>query len=75
VICAHREVPDGWVVIGRYHNQACDGDGANALIIKRPVKRETVCEGSPIPEGWMKVREAETGECPDGKAWVIERQS
>jgi len=74
VICADREIPPGWVVIGRYHNHACPGDGVNAMIIKRPGKRETVCADSPIPEGWIKVREAELKDCPGGKAWVIERE-
>ena len=73
VICAHRDVPPGWVVIGRYHNEACEGEGENALIIKRPGRRETVCADSPVPDGWVRVREAETGECPEGRAWVIER--
>jgi len=73
VICADREVPSGWVVIGRYHNPACDGEEANAFIIKRPGRRETICADSPIPKGWVKVREAETSGCPDGRAWIIER--
>jgi hypothetical protein len=74
VICADREVPAGWVVIGFYHNPACEGRGPNAYVIKRPGKRETVCADSPIPEGYVKVREAEITDDSGGAAWVIERK-
>ena len=36
VICRTAPVPEGWVVIGEHHSPACDGDAANAWIIKRP---------------------------------------
>ena len=77
VICAGRRVPDGWVIIGRYHNPACDGEGRNALIIKRPGRREVVCGDSPIPEGYVRSRSVRSEGCAGehDNAWVIERQS
>ena len=68
-------MPEGWVVIGRCHNPACDGEGANALVIKRPGRRETVCGDSPIPEGYITTRPARLDGCPGEleNAWVIER--
>jgi hypothetical protein len=75
VICVGRPVPEGWVIIGSYHNPACDGGGDNALIIKRPGRREVVCGDSPIPEGYAKTRPARLDSCPGehDNAWVIER--
>lgn len=75
VVCAGRPVPDGWVVIGQYHNPACDGDGNNALIIKRPGQREVVCAESPIPEGYVRTRQVRSESCPGDRenAWLIER--
>lgn len=75
VICSGHPVPDGWVIIGRYHNPACDGESGNALIIKRPGRREIVCGESPIPEGYEKTRPARLDSCPGEheNAWVIEK--
>ena len=76
VICAGRRVPDGWVVIGRYANPACDGEGSNALIIKRPGRREVVCADSPVPDGYTRKRSVHLECCPGERenAWVIERK-
>lgn len=76
MICVGRDVPDGWVVIGRYPNPACDGEGNNAWIIKRPGRREVVCGDSPVPEGYVKTRPVRSENCPGEheNAWVIERQ-
>ena len=75
VVCGDRPVPDGWVVVGHYHNPACDGDGANALIIKRAGRREVVCIDSPIPEGYRQLAPTHSDSCPgDGdNARLIER--
>jgi len=76
VVCKGRGVPRGWVVLGEYHNPACDGEGANSWIITRPGRRELVCADSPVPDGYRRVRQARCASCPgDGQnAWVIERQ-
>jgi len=74
VICRSAPVPDGWVVVGEHHSPACDGDGANAWVIKRPGRREVVCAGSPIPDGYRRVRETEiAGADGAAKGWLIER--
>jgi hypothetical protein len=70
LICRFAPVPHGWVVIGEHHSPACDGDGANALVVKRPGRREVVLAGSPIPDGYRMVRETRL----DGATgWLIER--
>jgi hypothetical protein len=63
------------VVVAVYHNAACPGDGDNALVIKRPGRREVVWAESPIPDGYTVVRPARSQHCPgDGdNAIVIER--
>jgi hypothetical protein len=72
VVCRSRPIPEGWVVIGEHNSPACDGDGANALVIKRPGRREVVTAGSPVPDGYRRVRRAELdGDAEEG--WVIER--
>lgn len=75
VICASTQVPDGWVIIGDHHSPACDGDGPNAWVIKRPGRREVVTADSPVPEGYRRVKEAEisAGEIK-AKGWLIERE-
>ncbi|MEE4272371.1 MAG: hypothetical protein V2I67_11885 [Thermoanaerobaculales bacterium] len=73
LICRKRPVPDGWVVVGRHHSPACDGDGGNALVIKRPGRREVVTADSPVPEGYTRVRQTAI-EGEDGPGWVIERE-
>jgi len=74
VICRSRSIPEGWVVIGEHHSPACDGEGHNAWVIKRPGRREVVCADSPVPEGYNKVKETEiaVGEAMV-KGWLIER--
>lgn len=74
LICASARVPDGWVVIGEHHSPACDGEGPNARVIKLPGMREVVAAGSPIPDGYRKVRETEIS-TSDGstEGWLIER--
>ena len=71
VICRSARVPDGWVAVGLHHSPACDGDGANSLIIKQPGRREVVLADSPVPTGYRKVRPTELAGGGDG--WVIER--
>jgi hypothetical protein len=75
LICRSSRVPEGWVVVGEHHSPACDGDGANALVVKLPGRREVVVEESPIPDGYRRVKRAvlDTGQ---GKAsgWLIERE-
>lgn len=75
VICASAPVPDGWVVIDEYHSPACDGEGPNAWVIKRPGRREVVWADSPVPEGYRKVKETEitSGE-GKAKGWLVERE-
>jgi hypothetical protein len=75
VICGDRPVPNGWVVVGHYHNPACEGDGANALIVKRAGRREVVCADSPIPDGYRELSPTHSESCPgDGdNARLIER--
>ncbi len=75
VICRDRQVPEGWVVVGVYRNDACSGDGDNALIIKRPSRREVIWASSPIPAGYAEVKTTHSEHCPgDGdNAVVIER--
>lgn len=75
LICRSASVPDGWVVVGEHHSPACDGDGPNAWVVKRPGRREVVWAGLPVPRGYRRVREAEIAS-GDGKAkgWLIERE-
>lgn len=75
VVCKGRRVPPGWVVLGECHNPACDGEGANGWVIRRPGRRELVCADSPVPDGYMRVRRARCDSCPgEGEnAWLIER--
>ncbi len=73
VICASAPVPGGWVVIGDHHSAACDGEGANARVIKRPGRREVVTADSPVPEGYRRVKETEiTGSEGKARGWLIE---
>jgi len=76
VICRSAPVPDGWVVVGEHHSPACDGEGPNAWVIKRPGRREVVLAASPVPPGYRKVRQAEIA-TPAGAAagWLIERDA
>jgi hypothetical protein len=75
LICRGRAVPEGWVVVGEHHSPACDGDGANALVIKLPGRREVVTAGSPVPTGYRRVREtAVSGPDGDRPGWLIERK-
>ena len=75
LICRSRRVPEGWVIVGEHQSPACDGDGANAWVVKLPGRREVVVDESPIPDGYRKVKRAvlDTG---NGKAegWLIERE-
>lgn len=75
LICRSKAVPEGWVVVGEHHSPACDGEGANAWVIKRPGKREVVLRGSPIPDGYAKTKDTTT-DTGSGKteAWLIERK-
>ena len=75
MICWSAPVPDGWVVIAEHHSPACDGEGTNAWVIKRPRRREVVWADSPIPDGYRKVRETEMA-VGKGKVqgWLIERE-
>jgi len=73
LVCRGRPVPTGWVVVGRHHSPACDGDGANALVIKRPGRREVVTNDSPVPDGYTKVATT-TVEGEDRLGWIIERE-
>lgn len=75
LICAGRPIPEGWVVIARCHSPACSGEGDNALVIKRPGRREVVGDDSPVPPGWARVRRARCEGYPgDGdNGWLIER--
>jgi hypothetical protein len=73
VICSSAPVPEGWVVVGAHHSPACDGDGANAWVVKLPGPREVVLADSPLPSGYRRVKETKLG---DGSpAWVIEREA
>lgn len=75
LICRSKTVPEGWVVVGEHHSPACDGDGANAWVIKLPGRREVVVEASPVPDGYRRVKEA-TIDTGQGRApgWLIERE-
>lgn len=74
LICCESAVPDGWVIVGSHHSPACDGDGANAWVVKRPGKREVVMEESPIPEGYRRMKQVDLdGEEKQG--WLIEREA
>jgi hypothetical protein len=76
VVCRARGVPAGWVVVGVYHNPACDGDGDNALIVKRPGTTEVVWLESPVPEGYDRVRPARSDHFPgDGDNAIVIRRS
>jgi hypothetical protein len=73
VICASARVPEGWVVVGEHHSPACDGEGPNALVIKRPGGREVVTADSPVPEGYRRVQETEiTVGGEKARGWLIE---
>lgn len=75
LICRSKTVPEGWVVVGEHHSPACDGDGANAWVIKLPGRREVVMEDSPVPDSYRRVKET-TIDTGQGKApgWLIERE-
>jgi hypothetical protein len=74
LICRESAVPEGWVVVGSHQSPACEGDGANARVIKRPGKREVVMGDSPLPEGYRRVKQVDLeGEAERG--WLIERDA
>jgi hypothetical protein len=73
VICSSAPVPEGWVVVGAHHSPACDGDGANARVIKQPGAREVVVADSPLPSGYRRLKETTLGDGAPG--WVIEREA
>lgn len=56
VVCKSARIPTGLVVVAECRNEACDGDGANAWVVKRPGRTEVVWSESPVPEGWTVVR-------------------
>lgn len=74
LVCRSAEIPDGWVIVGEHHSPACDGEGANAWVVKRAGRREIVVEDSPVPAGYERVKETLL-EASGGKVkgWVIER--
>ncbi len=76
MVCRDRGVPDGWVVVAVYHNPACPGDGANALVVKRPGRRDVVWSESPVPDGYSKTRSTHSEHFPGegDNAVVIERK-
>ncbi len=57
-------------MVGEHSSPACDGDGANAIVIKRPGRREVVTADSPVPDGYRRARPAE---CDGADGWLIER--
>jgi len=65
------------VVVAIYHNPACSGEGDNALVVKRPGRREVVWSGSAIPDGYSVTKPTHSKHFPgDGEnAAVIERQA
>ena len=68
-------MPDGWVVVGVYHNPACNGDDANALIIKKPGKTDVIWVESPVPAGYEVVRPTHSDHCPgDGENAIVIRR-
>jgi uncharacterized protein YbdZ (MbtH family) len=56
VVCKGARIPRGWVVVAQCSNPACDGDGANAWVVKRPGATEVIWIGCTVPEGWTVVR-------------------
>lgn len=74
VVCRERGVPEGWVVVAVYHNPACGSAGDNALVVKRPGRRELVWAQSPIPGGYSATRATHSDNFPGGgeNAVVIE---
>ena len=72
VVCRSAAIPEGWVVVGEHHSPACDGEGANAWVVKQPGRREVVVADTPIPDGYMKIKDTEIDGAP---GWVIERNS
>jgi hypothetical protein len=76
VICRNREVPEGWVVVGVYHNPACEGDADNALIIKKPGKTEVIWVESPLPAGYERIRPTHSDHYPgDGDNAIVIRRT
>ena len=71
LICKSSVVPEGWVIIGEHHSPACDGEGGNAWVVKRPGRREVVLASSPVPDGYRRVGQTELDGGSPG--WVIER--
>ena len=59
-ICKVQSVPRGMVIVGQKANAACS-QGVE-FIVKRPGAKEIVCDGSPIPDGY--VVEERTGSMP-----------
>jgi hypothetical protein len=61
--CRGGQVPIGLVVVGYKASERCT-DGVE-LILKKPADNETVCDGSPVPEGFLVVRQTGTPACAE----------
>jgi Ca-activated chloride channel family protein len=75
-------IPTGFVVTSEAKSPVCsrsnDKNSNNAWLIRKPVGREIVCKGFPIPKGFVTAGETSVDGCPaklGGKnAWMIDRR-
>ncbi len=64
VVCKGGRLPRGWVVVAECRNAACDGEGANAWVVKRPGSTEVIWAECPVPEGWTVARRTRSEALP-----------
>lgn len=83
-ICAGSNIPNGYVMIGQTTIEQCRKytdlpERDNALIIKKPGRREVICEQSPYPNNYAVSARTRSVSCPNNandnynNALVIER--
>jgi Ca-activated chloride channel family protein len=73
-------VPTGYVVTSAVTSPNCSKSGdpdnsTNAWLIRKPIGRETVCKGFPVPRGFVMEKETAVAGCPEKpgvlNGWII----
>lgn len=59
-VCSGKKLPAGFVVIALQHAARCESE---LLVLKKPAKRESVCDISPVPEGYSIVGRGSLSQC------------
>src|SRR5690242_9068387 len=69
-VCVGSNVPYGYVIVGQATIEQCRKftdlpERDNALLIKKPAKREIICEQSPYPGNYAVTGRTRSVSCPN----------